>query len=353
MINVEIHNKIVHKNIATLKTHLRRNVKVCAVIKANAYSLGDVEIAKSINSRVDMFAVAHLREAKRVLPHITKPVLLFGVCSDFPAAINLGLVISINSLAEGRKLIKVLDKLKPRTKTKIHIKVNTGLNRYGLSNPWQLRNMLGELIKCPHISIDGLYTHFAHESCNMPSVTAQLKRFKPFITIMRSYAPYATIHAASSGTAHHQPAQFGMVRVGKLLYGAYPGYETAIRATAPVVSVSTARCGTPVGYEHAHTTTCATKVGVIACGYADIAHLTLGNSGHVLIDGKKCKIIGNVCMDCLMVDVTHLAKPLGKPATLFGAYKHVRFTDQLTATNANAHDMLCGLNFQRTDVVYK
>jgi alanine racemase len=349
MIKAEINLKTIRKNIKTLRGRLQSGVMVCAVVKANAYSLGDTVIAPSIQPFVDWFAVANIRELVRLRQSgIHKPILLFGVCTDYDMAIRHNAVISINTPAELKNLSRVA--VKP---VSVHIKINTGMNRYGITNLWQLKNIFAMAAENRNIKIEGLYTHFSHEVDNTAKMDEQLAKFTPFRSLMRTYYPNAIIHAACSGSAHHAPAQFNMVRVGKSIYGGFDGYQTAITVRARITAIQQTRAGTGVGYGHTNLTpNSPTTVAVVPCGYADLAHYNYSGKLNVLVDNIPCKILGRVCMDSFMIDATKIINPVGKWATIISNQRSNTIMEVARATGSIACNILCCLNFQRSDVVY-
>jgi alanine racemase len=349
MIKAEINLKTIRKNLKTLRSHLNGGVMVCAIVKANAYSLGDTIIAPAIQEHVDWFGVANIRELIRLRQSgIHKPILLLGVCQNYLEAINNDAVITIGSIIELKNLSRATTK-----PVRIHIKVNTGMNRHGISNLWQLRNMFALVAQNNNIKVDGLYTHFSHETDNTAKIDEQLKRFTPFRNLIRSYYPNAIIHASCSGSAHYRPAQFNMVRIGKSMYGGYDGYQTAITIKARVCAVQQVRSGAGIGYGHAATATNSpTTIAVIPCGYADLAHYNYSNKLNVLIDGIQCPILGRICMDSFMCEATKVVNPIGKWATIISPQKGQTIMEVARATNTIACNMLCCLNFQRSEIIY-
>lgn len=353
MIKATINFKVVHWNIRKLKKQLLPGVKFCAVLKANAYSFGDVVVAREIESEVDSFAVAHIGEAVAIREGgIKKPILLFGPCTDYETAVKHDVIVSIHSMMEIKVLSKVLQRL--RAKCKIHIKVNTGMNRFGISSVWQLKNILGVAAKYnENIIVDGLYTHMAFETDHKKEIDAQLKRFLPFRSVMRTHYPRCTIHAACSGSAEYYPAQLDMVRIGKIMYGGFNGYRTAIKITSKISAVQNTAAGSRVGYGGTFLTTRPTAVGVVSCGYADLTHYNFGNTMCVYVDNTPCKVIGRICMDSFMIDVTGIKSPLAKNVTIIADQKGIGIMEVCRATNVIACNLFCSFNFKRAEVVYK
>jgi alanine racemase len=328
---------------------MRKGVKVCAVLKANAYSLGDVAIAKYLERYVECFGVANIIEAKRLrMAGIKLPIQLFGVCNDFKQAHELNLVVSINSVNE----IKELAKHRLLSPIRCHIKINTGMNRFGITTLWQLRKIIEVAATNTMVKIDGIYTHMAHEEDSPHHIDEQLRKFVPFRALFKRHFPNGIVHAACSGSAHYPPTQFDMVRVGKLMYGGYHGYKTAVKATAKIVAMQNVRKCESVGYNGDFVAQKPTRVGVVACGYADVSHYGFSNKGFVIVDKKKCRILGRVCMDTLMIDISEIDNPLGKNVTLMGEYDDLRIMDLCKTNGVIACDFLCGLGFARSNVIY-
>lgn len=322
------------------------------MLKANAYSLGDIEIAQSICHVVDWFAVANIREGAHLRKGgITKPILLFGVCENFSAAITHNLTITIGSVGEMRALIKVLSNINKHVY--IHIKVNTGMNRYGISSLWNLRTILDIAQSNPSIVIGGLYTHMAFECDNIPGIDSQLKKFLPFRKYFSSRYPNTLIHAACSGSAEYLPAQFDMVRIGKILYGGLDGYKTAVTIKSKITAIQNVSKASKIGYNGTHTMSCAGVIGVVPCGYADLTHFNFSNNAHVLVDNKLCRVVGRICMDAFMIDVTDIQKPLGKTVTVYADRKGITLMDRVSTTKTVTCNILCSFNFGRTEIVYK
>lgn len=352
MIKATINFKTIHLNLRKLKKQLLPHVKICAVVKANAYSLGDVVVAREIETEVDSFAVANINEAMRLREGgIKKPILLFGPCQDFESGIRCNITFSIHSAQEIRALVKTLERM--RETCKIHIKINTGMNRYGLCNVWQLKNILAIAKKSDGVIVDGLYTHMAFETDQAKEIDTQLKRFAPFRSVMRTHYPKAIIHAACSGSAEYLPAQFDMVRIGKTMYGGFDGYRTAIKITSKICAVQNVPIGVRIGYNGTAVTTHPMVIGVVPCGYADLAHYNFGNKHSVLVDNKPCKVIGRVCMDSFMIDVTGILSPMTKNVTIIADQKGVTLMEVCRNTNVIACNLLCSMQFNRAEVIYK
>jgi len=352
MLKARINTKTIHRNLKTLRAKLNPGVKVCAVLKANAYSLGDIQIAKAIDAHVDWFATAKISEAIRLreMAGVTKHILLFGVCDDIKAAIAQNITVTVSTFEEMQNVCDAVSVL--RARIHVHIKVNTGMNRFGITSPWQLKKLLTMADGYPEIIIGGLYTHMSHEMDNQPVIDQQLKRFTPFRAMMRRHHPRAIIHAACSGSSEHQPAQFDMVRVGKALYGGYYGYRTAITLTAKICAVQNVPKNCGVSYGAKFIAPHPMTIGIVSCGYADCGFLNLGYTTHVYVGKTPCKIVGAVCMDNFAIDVTNITNPLGKSITLIADNNKSSLVNFIQESKRSACPLLCSLNFNRTEVSY-
>jgi alanine racemase len=341
----EVNIKTVLQNIKTVRSHLEKRTKVCAVVKANAYGLGDVHISKGIQNNVDFFAVARLYEALRLRAvGISKPILLFGLCEDYKTAIENNITVTIPSVHEMHRAVKASQDF---GKLCVHIKVNTGMNRFGITSPWHLRSILSIAEKSKFIEIGGLYTHFSHE-CTSPEGTAQvdrqLNRFAPYRAIIRRTFPRAIIHAACSGAAHYRPAQFDMVRIGKAMYGGFTGYKTAVTITAKIVATQNLLKGQSVGYGAKFTAKENMTIGIVACGYAVAGFLLLRGVDSVYLNKKECKILGSVCMDNMAIDISGIKEPLSKTVTIIGESQNCKITDLIDKIKISGATILTTLD---------
>jgi len=340
--------KTIHANIKKVRSKIGRRTKICAVVKANAYSLGMVAVSREIQERVDYLAVSNIDEAKRLRnAGISKPILMFGVCKDYKSAIDNNIIVTISSVKEMKKLAGL------GRRCRIHIEVNTGMNRYGISNIWQLKKILCVVSGNSQIVVDGLYTQMAYDINNVPEVNRALKRFAPFRSMVKSHFPRALIHAACTNNFEHVPAQFDMVRIGKAMYGGHPGFKTAIKVTSTVDAIQNLARGDKASYNGTEAVTRVTVAGIIPCGYADLIHYRFSNVQKVLIDGVYCKVLGRVCMDSIIVDVTDVPDPLGKVVTIIDNQKGLTLMDVAVNTKTIVCNILCSFNFARVQLIYK
>jgi alanine racemase len=144
-----------------------------------------------------------------------------------------------------------------------------------------------------------------------------------------------------------------MVRIGKTFYGGYHGYRTALKVVSKVTALQHVAAGSKIGYGGTETAARPTVVGVVPCGYADLVHINYSNTLCVLVDDTPCKILGRICMDSFMIDVTNVQAPLGKRVTIIDDRKGLTIMEIAEKTGCIACNMFCSLNFQRSELIYK
>ncbi|MCM1404349.1 MAG: alanine racemase [Prevotella sp.] len=308
MLSIQVNLHTIVKNVATIKKQLRPGTRFCAVVKANAYGLGIARISKLLAPFVDCFAVAAVSEGITLRQiGIRQDILLFGVCEDVEAAVKHNLIITVESLAQARALQK--NNLHPR----IHLAVNTGMNRYGLSSVHELRETLQLLC---HERVEGIYTHLAYESDHSEEIKVALERFQKLTHICQQYFPHVMIHAGCSGVIAYPPAHFDMVRIGKALYGGVSGTQTALTVTSHIVAVKKIKAGSTIGYNGTFVAPHTMVIGVVRGGYANGIFPQFSGTVSVQVGKHICPIVGRVCMDCFFVDVSKVTNPLSQRVTI-------------------------------------
>ena len=331
MLSVQVNSNTILKNINTIKKRLRTGTKLCAVVKANAYGFGAVKIAHLLSTVVDCFAVATVDEGLTLRNHgITQDILVFGVCTDMASAVKYNLIITVESFTQAQALIKT--QLQPR----IHLAINSGMNRFGCGSVHELRQTLQLLHKA---KIEGIYTHLAFESDQLPAVKIALERFQKAVHICQQYFPHVIVHAGCSGVIDYPPAHFDMVRIGKAIYGGIDTTQTVITVTSQIIAVKKIKAGTTVGYNGLYTAPRPTVVGVVHGGYANGVPPQFSGKVNVLVGKQPCPVIGRVCMDCFFIDVGHVPNPLNRKVTLIAPYG----TQTLCAIARQAEMITCHL----------
>lgn len=308
MLSIQVNLRTIIKNVMTIKKQLKIGTKFCAVVKANAYGLGIERISKLLAPIVDCFAVATVEEGITLRKiGIQQDILIFGVCENIFAAIQHNLIITIESITQARALRK--NNLHPR----IHIAVNTDMNRFGLNSVHELRETLQLL--CQE-RVEGIYTHLAYEKDHLENIKLALERFQKLTYVCQQYFPHVIVHAGCSGVISYPPAHLNMIRIGKALYGGVTETQTALKVTSRIIAVKKVKSGNTVGYNGTFTAPQAIIVGVVRGGYANGIPPQLSGKVKVLVGKQLCPIIGRVCMDCFFIDVSKVTNPLHKQVTI-------------------------------------
>lgn len=320
---VEINREKAIHNFLEVRRAVGPNVKVCAVVKADCYGLGAIEMSKMyLENGADMFAVAVIGEAFELRQEIKgKDILVLGYTNEefYEDAINEDITLTIYNYEHAVKLNKTAEKLNKTAK--IHIKVETGMNRLGFLPTEENADKVAEISKLKNIKIIGAFSHQAKaDEKDKTTAHMQAGRFIDFMKMLEERNVEIPVkHIANSATIIEMPEYyFDMVRPGIILYGFYPSdevskeeYKFEICATlkARVANVKTLEAGEGIGYGHLFKTEKPTVVGTIPLGYADGYSRLLSNKGYVVIKGVKCRILGKVCMDQFMVDLSEVENP--------------------------------------------
>jgi len=331
--------------------------KVLAVVKADAYGHGAVEVSwRLVKSGVDMLGVALLREAAELRgAGITLPIMLLG--GVFPEqardVVGLGLtpVVYTSSLARALSEAAVAQgKTVP-----VHFKVDTGMGRLGQA-PDEVVKLVEEVDGLPGLYPEGLMTHLADvESEGGAFAERQVGLFKGLIGFLAEKGiSLPLVHAAGSAAlAAYTPAVFNLVRPGLMLYGCNPvdtvkgkeGLRPAMSVRTKVMYVKDMEAGEPIGYDRTYYTAAPSRIATLPIGYADGLMRSLSNRGEVLINGARCPVVGNVCMDLVMVDVTSAGDvQVGDEAVVLGTQGGAAITADWLAEQAGtiSYELLCG-----------
>ncbi len=307
-------------NMQEVRRLIGPDKKCCAVVKADAYGHGLVACAKQfLKAGADMLGVATVEEGAQLRSAgLTAPVLLFGINQphEAEAAVELHLEATVISFTQARLLNQAAEKC--HKKANLHLKVDTGMGRLGL-NPPEVLVLLDQMKALKQVCVKGVYTHFAHaDGCDKKLLDTQVSLLKETVQSMKNMGHNDLIvHAANSAAViESRHAYFDMVRPGLMLYGLYPfspanrkvNLKPALSWTTTIIQLKDVPEGVGLSYGHTYVTTRPTKVATLPVGYADGFSRLLSNQGEVLVRGQRCPIIGRVCMDMCLVDVTTVAE---------------------------------------------
>ncbi len=340
--------------------------KVVAVIKADAYGHGAVKAAEAYATLADMFAVAtgdealELREAG-----VTKDILILAPVpkEDIPELVKAGIILTVSSEKDGEDISQISEGL--GITARIHVAVDTGMSRIGFfpnkEGAWQIR----KISKLPALSLEAVFTHYAKaDEKDKTWMNIQTERFTSFAKNLEKELPHLKFHIANSAGIMEQKAHFGdFVRAGIVLYGLYPSDEVEKRALhlipaltwkSRVSSVRWVEKGEGVSYGHTYRAEERIKVATVSCGYADGYPRLLSNRGRVLINGTSCPIVGRVCMDQFMVDVTDKNVDVDDEAILIGKSGNEEITaDEIAMlTGTINYEVVCDIG-KRVPRIYE
>lgn len=301
-----------------------------AVVKADAYGHGAVAVAETlVEEGAEALAVAYLPEALELRQSgIRGPILvLFGAePSGVRAFFDDHLIPVVWSMEQARAFSS--EARRRGSRLPIHIKVDTGMGRVGLQ-PEDAITRIGEIAALPGIEVEGLLSHFSDADLAEPAIAdRQVEVFRKIIASLaaRSIRPRACHMANSAAVIRYPAAHFDMVRPGLMLYGYNPiadfkGPELrpVLSLTTQVLAVKTVPAGTPISYGRTWKTPRKSRIATIGIGYADGYSRRFSNQGEVLLRGRRAPVVGRVCMDLTMIDVTEIADVgPGDPVTLIG-----------------------------------
>lgn len=365
----EIKLDAVKNNVKNIRGLLKDGVRLLAVIKADAYGHGAVEVAQSLlfDGGADYFGVATYGEAEQLRrAGINTPVLILGAVFDdeYAELVKDDITLTVFDFDTAKKLSDTAKKLGKTAK--IHIKIDTGMARIGFLPSEDAVEEIIKISKLDGIEIEGMFSHFAKadEADKMPT-RVQFEKFM-FIKneLLKRGIKIPICHICNSaGIIDFPEYHLDMVRSGIITYGCYPSdfvnkdalkLESAMSFKSRVVHIKTVEKGTSVSYGGTFTAKEKMKIATVSAGYADGYSRLLSNKADVIINGVRCRVLGRVCMDQLMIDATHLKNiNLGDEVILFGKSGNNKVTVEETAEIMGTinYEVMCGLS-RRVPGVY-
>ena len=340
----EVDLDAIWENMVHMKENIAENTKILAVIKTDGYGHGGVPIAKMLEQLDFMFGYAAATyEEAHVLREagVKKPILILGY--TFPYCYEELIREEIRPAVYRRDTVEelVAAAAKVGQKAKVHIKVDTGMGRIGITPDEEGLEFVRFLMGHPELEVEGIFTHFAKsDEEDKTSAYHQLALFQNFIDRIQTELGLTipVKHCSNSAAILEMPqANMDMVRAGITTYGLYPSEEVSkdivpLRAAmslySHIVYCKTIHAGQSVSYGGLFTAQKDTRVATIPVGYGDGYPRSLSGKGYVLIRGKKAPILGRVCMDQFMVDISEIPGVMeGDKVTLLG----VDGTERITA----------------------
>lgn len=290
---------------------------VMAVIKADGYGHGAMEIAHYIDKEADYYGVATIEEAIELREaDIDKPILILGYTSPSLTKYNVRYDIEQTVYTYEAAKDMSIEAGKEGKTAKVHIAVDTGMTRIGVSPDERGLKIIHKIKDLPYIEVKGMFTHFSCADMTDKDYTyKQMERYDSFVSLLKQHE--IEIHVKhicnSAGIMEFDHHRYDMVRAGIILYGLYPSEEVDKKALAltpalswksHVVNIMEPEMDRGISYGATYVTKHPCRIATISIGYADGYPRSLSNKGWVLIHGKKAPIVGRVCMDQMMVDIT-------------------------------------------------
>lgn len=321
---VEVNKKALKNNIGQFQGLISNKVKLMAVVKADAYGHRLVEVAKVVvESGVPWLGVDSVDEAVQLRESgIDAPILILGY--TLLSRLEDVVKYDLRQVVYNKETIEKFGSLALKNKVKVHLKVETGTSRQGLEKD-ELLELAKFIKKHPQIEIEGAYTHYANieDTTDHSYAQQQLERFKQAVELLEKNNIKIPIkHTACSAAVILFPeTYFDMVRLGISMYGLWPSKETFVSAQekkreiklesaltwkTKVAQVKKIKAGTPISYGLTERASQDSKIAVLPVGYWDGYDRKLSGVANVLIRGKRCKVLGRVCMNMIMADVSHI-----------------------------------------------
>lgn len=361
---VELSKSALLHNVRVLSRHAAP-AKFMAVVKANAYGHGVREVSGIVKSAADWFGVDSLDEALFLRKNgIRKPILIIGYIP--PSRIVECAKQDLSFVAYNQETLRAIKSVRAKKGTfKVHLKIETGTTRQGLDDEALLR-FAKAASRIPSVQIEGVYTHFANiEDTKDPSYAfKQLKRFRAQLDALAGIGirPKVLHSASSAATILYPETHFNLVRPGIAMYGHWPSPDTqavarkknAALQLKPVLTwktvaaqVKSVKKGTPVSYGLTERVSRDSKLVILPIGYWDGYDRGLSSNGHVLIRGHRCKVMGRVCMNIIVVDATDVpGVTTGDEVVLIGKQKseEIRAEDIASLIGTIQYEVLARIN---------
>ena len=352
----EVDLDAIEHNFMAVRKHLPEGMKLVATVKANAYGHGAVAVAKRLEKQADYFALAAMDEAVQLRQAgIATPLLVLGpvMPADYSRALRHNITLTVSSLEEAKAISQCAESC-GKTVT-VHFALDTGMSRVGFACTEEAAKQIATAAKLPGIVPEGIFSHFAMaDSKDKTYANLQLGNFRRMLDQIPVAFPIR--HLYNSAAIVELEPEFDMVREGIILYGLIPsnevdlnrigGVKPAMALRSHVSLVKSVPADTPVSYGCTYVTEKETVIATVMAGYADGIPRLLSGKGEVLIRGVKAPILGRVCMDQFMVDVTHIPGVCaGDRVTIFGTDGKETITADEVAEKAQTigYEVVCGI----------
>lgn len=347
-------------NVMNIQQRIGEKTKILAIIKADGYGHGSIPIARFLSREklVYGFGVSTVREAVVLRKAgIEEPILILGYVfpADFETVIDYSITTTVFQYETAQQLSQVAEK---KNKTaKIHIKIDTGMGRIGFYANDSCIDEICRISQLPFLEIEGVFTHFAcADHKDKTSANNQKKKFYGILAKLEAKGVEIPVRHTcnSAGIVEFDGEFLDLVRAGIIIYGLYPSDEVkkdnvrlspAMSIKSRVVYVKTLEKGMTVSYGSDYVADKETVIATVSIGYADGFYRSLSGKGEVLVRGKRAKIVGRVCMDQLMIDVSDIpAVQQGDIVTVIGrdGEDEITFEEASELAGTINYEFICG-----------
>jgi alanine racemase len=347
------------QNVRGIKAELYPQTLLLAVVKADSYGHGAPQIARrALESGANWLGVALPEEGAQLRQAgLTAPILVLGAI--LPGSVDDVLDNDLRQTVFTSEQVQALEERADFAgkSVKIHVKIDTGMNRLGVKTSEELDQLLDTIAACPHVELEGVFTHFCTSDERDKEFTReQVSRFEGAVERIRARGYHPLLHAANSASAIELVEyQYDMVRAGIALYGCYPSEEVSrdvkltpvMRLVSAVMHVKTIKAGETVSYNRTFQAPQDMRVATVPVGYGDGYKRLLSNRGEMLVRGKRAKIIGRICMDQTMIDVTDIEDvQVGDEVVLIGSQGQECIAAEEVAkwSETISYEVLCSLS---------
>ncbi len=354
---VKIDLDTIAANMDTIRAHT--GVPVMAVVKADAYGHGAIPVARLLEGKCSFFGVSSILEAMELRrAGIYNPILILGhtPTSAFPTLVQAEIRPTIYTLADAEALSRTA--LRAGKTAAFHLAVDTGMSRIGFQATEESAELCVKIAKLPGLFAEGIFSHFAGADCeNLDKARAQAEKFDAFVELLRQKGLTIPIrHMDNSAGIANFEKHYELVRAGIVLYGMFPSefvekdrmpIQPALQWRSRVTHVKTLEAGREISYGGTYVTAKPTVVATVPAGYADGYRRGLSGKFHVLIHGQKAPILGRICMDQMMVDVTHIPNVQPEdPVVLVGrdGEEEITMEEISAATDSFNYEFMCGIS---------
>lgn len=363
---IEINLENLEHNIKEIQKIISKKTKIMAVVKANAYGHGLVLISKKLNEiGIFNFAVSSLKEGIELRENgILGNILILGF-TDYK---NLEDVIKYDLIQTiiDYDYAKRIEKLDLSQKLKVHLKINTGMNRIGEN--YQNIEKIKEIFAIKNIEILGLFTHLSvSDSSNLEDINFTKRQINNFFQVVNGiksigYSNFSSHIQSSYGILNYPELNLDYVRIGIIMYGVHSekniktkvniNLKPVLTLKAKISSIHELDVNESISYGRTYITTSKIKVATVSIGYADGYPRSLSSKGIVLVNGKRRPILGRICMDQLIIDVTNMSIQVGDIVTLIGEDQDIKAEDVSYLANTISNELLSRLG-NRLDRIIK